>query len=319
VLDLRFALARRVRIPKLADSLEVAPQLSRPSLLEARFPQVDIFTAKRADNRDVDILNCRRSAAVTCALAALLNLHPVFGQVTKSKKAERPIVGLPAGAVLVEIQPLPWSAHADRMLALWMLNPQKHSRFEDEVYTCPERTRGNYYSGPTRVSLVKTASGEIINTVPVTIRSVNESGGKREEREEDSFDIPYLIKPDLYRVDAPGRGGEGQPTIINLKDYNADGQALEFALFDAQSCSDVAVQLIGYSVAKDKVIQFPFRSMQDRTDEKPWLWTDNLFAHKPVSRGHWHYTMTFPGATCVFDYRYRASSEDFLAESSCRQ
>jgi len=90
----------------------------------------------------------------------------------------------------------------------------------------------------------------MINTVGVTIRPVTESGGKREEREEDSLDIPYLIRRDRYRVDAPGRGGEGKPTIINLSDYNGDGRALEFALFDAESCSDVAVQLIGYSVAK---------------------------------------------------------------------
>jgi hypothetical protein len=271
------------------------------------------------ENRDVDILNCRRSVAASCAFAVLLNLQSALGQVAKAAKAERRFVGLPRGAVVLERQPLPPSAHADRMLALWMLNPQKHSRFEGEGYTCPERTRGNYYSGPTRVSLVNTASGEIINTVPVTIRSVTESGGKREELEKDSFDIPYLIKRDLYRVDAPGRGGEGKPTIIYLRDYNADGRALEFALFDAESCSDVAVQLIGYSVAKDQVIQYPFRSMEDRVDAKPWLWADNLFAHKPVSIRHWHYTMTFPGATCVFDYRYRATSEDFLVESSCGQ
>jgi hypothetical protein len=113
--------------------------------------------------------------------------------------------------------------------------------------------------------------------------------------------------------------GEEKPTIIYLKDYNADGRALEFALFDAETCSDVSVQLIGYSVAKDHVIQYPFRSMDGRADAKPWLWADNLFGHEPVSIRHWHYAMTFPGATCVFDYRYRAASEDFLAESSCAQ
>jgi hypothetical protein len=194
------------------------------------------------ENRDVNILNYRPPAAI-CALAFLLNLDPVFGQATGSIKFGQSIVGLPSGAVLVEAQPLPLSAHADRMLALWMLNPQKHERESElEGYACPEVTRGNYYSGPTRVSLVNTASGEIINTVRVTIRWVTMSAGKREEREEDSFDIPYLIRRDLYRVKAPGRNREGKPTIINLRDYNADGRALEFALFDALSCSDVIVQ-----------------------------------------------------------------------------
>jgi len=200
-----------------------------------------------------------------------------------------------------------------------MVTPEKHPRFDDEVYTCPERTRGNYYAGPTRVSLVDGASGEIINTVRVTIRSVTETAGRTEERDDDSFDIPYLIRRDLYRVGAPRRGHEGKPTIINLKDYNADGRALEFALFNAESCSGVGVQLIGYSVAKDQVIQYPFRSTDDRANAKPWLWADDFFAHKPLSRGHWHYTMIFPGATCVFDFRYRASTEDFLAASTCSE
>jgi hypothetical protein len=277
-------------------------------------------SAKRVENRDVDILNRHRSAAAICALGGLLSLIPVFGQVAKSPNAKPPVLGLPVGAVLVEAEPLPLSAHAERMLVLWMQSPQKHPRDMDgAAYTCPERTRGSYYSGPTRVSLVNTKTGEIINTVRVTIRSVTESSGKKEEREEDSFDIPYLIERGLYRVDAPGRASEGKPTIIELKDYNADGHALEFALFDDESCSDVAVQLIGYSTGKDRVIQYAFRSVTDRADEKPWLWADNLFAHKPVSKGHWHYTMTFPGATCIFDYRYRPPNEDFLAETSCGQ
>jgi len=267
----------------------------------------------------VHILNCRRFGFATCVVT-LLSVLPAFSQVAKSGRTQRSIVGLPAGAVVVEVEPLPLTAHADRILVLWMQSPAKHPREMDgEAYTCPERTRGSYYSGPTRISLVNTQSGEIINTVRVTIRSVTESAGNRKEREDDRFDIPYLIKRDLYRVDALGRGREGKPKIIDLKDYNADGRALEFALFNAESCSDVAVQLIGYSTSKDQVVQYAFRSVTDRGDEKPWFWADNLFAHKPVSNGHWHYTMTFPGATCVFDYRYRSANEDFLTETSCGQ
>ena len=220
------------------------------------------------DNRDVDILNCPWLGAATCALAALLNLHPVFGQVAKARKAEGPIVGLPAGTVLVQIEPLPSSAHSNRMLALWMLNPQKHSRFEGEVYTCPERTRGNYYSGPTRVSLVNTVSGEMINTVGVTIRPVTESGGKREEREEDSLDIPYLIRRDRYRVDAPGRGGEGKPTIINLSDYNASASC-RVAPSAAQpgnsgtSATNAPSSSLQYQIISYFVIQSPRQFISD--------------------------------------------------------
>lgn len=119
----------------------------------------------------------------------------------------------------------------------------------------------------------------------MTIRSVAESDGKTGDCEQDSFDIPYLIRRDLYRVDVTGSGDKGPPTIIDLKDYNGDGRAFEFALFNAESCSDVAVQLIGYSAPRDHVIQYPFRPMKDLEDTKPWFWADNLFAHKQVSRG----------------------------------
>ena len=81
---------------------------------------------KWVENRDVGIFNKRLLVVATCAVAGLLNLDPMFGQIPKPTiAAERVMLGLPAGAVLVEIQPLPPNAHADRMLALWMLNPDK--------------------------------------------------------------------------------------------------------------------------------------------------------------------------------------------------
>lgn len=268
-------------------------------------------------NRDVELSNrCRRTTALF-GLALRLVVPAVAGQMAQSDYApEREIRGLPSDAVTLETQVIPMSAHTDRMLTLWMQNPQKHARGEDE-YTCPERTRGNCYSGPTRVSLVRTSTGEIINTVRVTIKSVIQSGNSKEEREDDSFDIPYLIERILYHVDTPGERGEGKPKIMKLRDYNADGRALEFALFNAETCSDVRVQLIGYSIPRDRVIQYPFRSDDEPADGKPWFWADNLFAHKPVAKGHWHYTMPFPGSTCVFDFRYAQSGEEFLTRATC--
>ena len=279
-----------------------------------RKPTYRDLQTKRVENRDVEFLNVGRLVALV-SLSALLSVRPVYGQVEKTAP-ETGILGLPAGAVVVETRLLPSSAHAHRQLALWMENPEEHPG--DGLYTCPERTRGSYYSGPTRVSLVNTASGQIINTVRVTVRSVaTRPGGKTDDHEEDTFDIPYQIRRDLYRVNLTSVNGEGKPTIIDLKDYNFDGRALEFALFNAQSCEDVAVQLIGYSLPRDRVIQYAFRSSNDPAGAKPWFWADNLFAHKTVAKGHWHYTMPFPGAPCVFDYRYRPLTEDFSAETTC--
>ena len=258
-----------------------------------------------------------KSSVNICGLALLLCAPPLSSKAAQSSEVSAPHVrGLPPGAVVLEQERLPETAHRSRLLVLWMQDPQRHPKPVDEPYTCPELTRGSYYSAPTRVSLVDGNSGVIINTVRITIRSETVSGGSEKVRGDDSFDIPYRIERGHYRVDGPLDHGEGKPKILDLKDYNDDGRALEFALFSAQTCSDVAVQLIGYSVERDRVIQYPFHSKNDVGDET-WFWANNLFAHKRVSRGHWHYTMQFPGATCVFDFRYVPSAEEFLSETSC--
>ena|SRR5947209_18191704 len=106
-----------------------------------------------------------------------------------------------------------------------MLRPVKHPLgYGPDEYTCPDSTRGSYYRGPTRISLIDSLSQRIINTVSI-------SG------DEDSFDVPYKIKQGLYyQVDGTAKDAEGKPTILALKDYNGDGQANEFAVFDAQAC-----------------------------------------------------------------------------------
>ncbi|MGH9903633.1 MAG: hypothetical protein ACRD68_17640, partial [Pyrinomonadaceae bacterium] len=95
------------------------------------------------------------------ACLALLTIAP-----TQNKTQIR---GLPAGALIVETRPLNAEGRADRALVLWMLRPSKNPRAtHDDQYTCPEETRGHYYSGPTRVSLIDTAARRVINTVKIT-------------------------------------------------------------------------------------------------------------------------------------------------------
>jgi hypothetical protein len=162
--------------------------------------------------------------------------------------------GMPNGAVIVEVQTIPHANHANRALVLWMVSPQtfpRHNQAEvdpdDEHYTCPDDTRGWFYRGPTRVSLVDTSLNKIVNTVEIKIPLIRGW--------EDRYDIPYRIQPKYYRVDPPLRAGEGKPIIMDLKDYNGDGEALEFAVFNAESCSSVATQLIGYSQRQDRVVK----------------------------------------------------------------
>src|SRR5918912_2803259 len=153
---------------------------------------------------------------------------------------------LPAGAVVIETQPLKSGAHANRALLLWMLRPGRHPRdAPDDVYSCPEETRGSYYSGPTRVSLVDTQSRQIINTLKISDEHFEE---------EDYFDVPYQIHDGHYHVAGVREGEQGKPVGMWLRDYNGDGQALEFAPFDALACMGLSTTLIGYSEARDRVI-----------------------------------------------------------------
>src|SRR5215831_2262364 len=81
--------------------------------------------------------------------------------------AQSRISGLPPGAVVVETRSL---AGHNRVLVLWMLNPKRNPNNygKDEPYTCPDYSRGSYYSGPTRVSLVNSVTNSIINTINIT-------------------------------------------------------------------------------------------------------------------------------------------------------
>ena len=149
------------------------------------------------------------------------------------------------GATIIETQPVT----PNRSLILWMVRPSKHPRDTPaDPYTCPEYTRGSYYSGATRVSLVDSQTRRVINTVKIS----SEPGEGSDE-----FDIPYNIRPDhYYHVEGAPKETEGKPTIIWLRDYNGDGKAWEFALFDAQACMGLATTLIGYSERQDKVMQY---------------------------------------------------------------
>src|SRR5207253_7387006 len=92
---------------------------------------------------------------------------------------------LPEGAFIVETRAVPSKSHPTRSLVLWMINPSRNPRAdEDDPYTCPEETYGSCYSGPLRVSLVNTKTRRAINTIKIMRDYLNG---------EDSFDVPYKI------------------------------------------------------------------------------------------------------------------------------
>jgi hypothetical protein len=214
--------------------------------------------------------------------------------------------GLPPGALLIEARPV----KRNRALILWMLNPTKHPReLPHEPYTCPEETRGSYYNGQTRVSLADTRTRRIINTLNI----------RQEYNEEaDGFDVPYQIHSgSYYHVDGVPAGREGKPTIMWLRDYNGDGRALEFALFDALACMGLQTALIGYSERQDRVIQYPVRLVtagEGKRSVKIRRWVDYLFSRKPEGAGYWKYEIDYRGRAgqlASYEIRYNRRAERF--------
>ncbi|HEX8191189.1 MAG TPA: hypothetical protein VF586_22705 [Pyrinomonadaceae bacterium] len=224
-------------------------------------------------------------------------------------QARRAPYGLPAGALVVEERALELAGGKKRSLVLWMLRPKKYPRGPDEIYTCPEETRGSFYRGPARVSLVDGAAGRVVNTLKVV---------QEYSQGEDEFDLPYRIHAGShYHVPGAAEGREGRPAILHLRDFNGDGRAFEFALFDALACMGLETALFGYSERQDRVIQYAVRLETEYAGEKATEslnWVDYLFAKEPAGRGRWRFEVDYRGRGGTLDsyeVGYDAEAERF--------
>lgn len=210
--------------------------------------------------------------------------------------------GLPPDAKVLETRRIPSKAHPDRGMVLWMKNPKPHPREvePDEPYTCPEETRGSFFSGVAFVSLVDVKNLNVLDTL-----EIRQTVGSSSEE----IDLPYQIHAgSYYLVEHPGKDGEGKPTLLDLRDLNGDGREQEFALYDAVACMGLGTTLIGYSEKQDRMIQYPVRLTETL------LWADYLFSKKPVAPGHWRFEIDYSGrGGCVdsYDVRYDAGHERF--------
>lgn len=239
------------------------------------------------------------------AFILLLLLVPA----TWAQKRRTPY-GLPAGAQVIEVRALELADGKARSLVLWMVRPKKYPRNETESYTCPEETRGSFYSGPTRVSLVDTRAGRVVNTLKLL---------QEYSHGEDEFDLPYRIKVGgYYHVEGVAAGREGRPTILHLRDFNGDGRAQEFALFDALACMGLETALFGYSETQDRVIQYPLSlemtDTQGKKTAQSLTWVDYLFAKEPTAPGRWKYEIDYRGRNGTLDsyeVHYNKAAERF--------
>jgi len=214
--------------------------------------------------------------------------------------------GLAPGALIIEECSLPRTARGARALVLWMVKAEARARpgppDPDYIPACPDYTRGaGTYWGKTRVSLIDTRKRKIINTVEIGTDKAH------------WLEIPFWTRADYspYRVPSPDAHGEGKPVILDLRDYNGDGKALEFALFyGGASCMDLETTLIGYSEAHDRVVWYPV----ELTIKRRSRWADHLFSKPASAPGHWKYEIDYRGRAGPldrFDVHYDRAKERF--------
>ena len=220
--------------------------------------------------------------------------------------------GLPAGGQIIEVQPIQSIQHPHRALMLWMLNPSKSpGTIRMTLIPCPEYTRGSHDQGPTRVSLVDPQAKKIINTIKI----LNFEG-------DDTFDIPYRIEGWDFTIMSQGvpKGKEGKPTILWLRDYNGDGHAWEFALFDAVACMGLPTDLD--RLQRGPGPGDPISRGLDRDLGKPEVHPDCLMGglsvqQAPGSPGFWKYAIDYRGRAGTLDayeVRYRPAEEKFYGQ-----
>jgi hypothetical protein len=135
----------------------------------------------------------------------------------------------------------------------------------------------------------------------------------------DEFDLPYRIKSGgYYHVEGAAEGREGRPTLMRLRDFNGDGKALEFALFDALACMGLETALFGYSADRDRVIQYPL-SLETEYDGRKTTdvlnWVDYLYSKQAATPGRWKFEIDYRGRGGTldsYDVRYDAGAERFV-------
>jgi hypothetical protein len=241
------------------------------------------------------------------AFAAFILVFAVAHVATAQTR--RTPYGLPAGALVLETRPLDLGGARNRALVLWMLKPSRYPRDPGETYTCPEETRGSFYRGPARVSLVDAEAGRVVNTLKIV---------QEYDDGVDEMDIPFRIHAGgYYHVAGVPKGREGRPTILWLRDLNGDGKAFEFALYDALACMGLETTLFGYSEKQDRVIQYPVSLAEGdgaKRTEQVLYWVDYLFSRKQTAPGFWKYEIDYRGrggSLDRYEVRYNMQAERF--------
>ena len=189
---------------------------------------------------------------------------------------------LPPDATIIETANLNAGPGKARVLVLWMEHPERVVR--QDAGGCADDVYGDYWIGPTRLSLFDLAKSTLVNTIE--IRSSYELLDDKEH----VFQIPFLVSNYFYSVPTLNANEEGQPTILNMQDLTGEGIAGQFVLFDYTACGIVSTSVFGYSPESERATQYSIEIVADdhKPRTEPWAW--QLFASKPIRPGYWDFT-----------------------------
>ena len=188
---------------------------------------------------------------------------------------------LPKGARIIEAMDLT-AIHKSRVMMLWMLSPKqkRHGAVSDG---CSGWVYGEYWYGPTRLSLFDTTANVLLNTITIHRGEILNPGGA------DEFNLPFAVSNKYYYVDALNANGEGHPALLHSRQF-ADDSAVIFPLFDYGTCSMVATGAFGYSKNVDQVMAFPTLVEAEGKAPVVRMWVPQVFAQYPSTPGHWRFT-----------------------------
>jgi peptidyl-prolyl cis-trans isomerase A (cyclophilin A) len=219
------------------------------------------------------------------------NTPPSSPKATKTKERLRSVQDLlPADAKIIETETVKESAKP-RTLVLWMLQPERHSSGVDN---CPSRIEGDYWEGPTKLSLINEATSTIINTVEIV-----------KGQDDGTFRIPFSVPDGLYRVPQPDSDGKGKPKVLSLVDLIGEGIKAQFPLFLYEACGIVSTAVWGYDSSSDRAVSYAVE-IHSGAETHVRLWTTEVFAMKPVRPRYWHFTWS-PGHGADFSFQEEVS------------
>ena len=206
----------------------------------------------------------------------LLHLTTLSAQTLPSANLQKL---LPPDAKVIETANLKLGPGKSRALILWMRHPERVVR-QDAGY-CGDDVYGDYWLGPTRLSLVDLAKSTLVNTVEVH---------PSYEHPDDRFQIPFFVSNSLYYVPRPNVKKEGQPAILKLQDLTGEGVLGQFVLFDFAACGIVSTSVFGYNLRSERVVQYPIEIVAGNEKPRTVVWVWQIFSRKPIRPGYWDFT-----------------------------